>query len=208
MNRGFSFHIPYESIEELYEKWFDLFKKIPSHLRELFYDERIEEWAAEIQDNDTTRICWFCSLVGDEVVKLLIPVPGFFEKEKRKRIGDANRSRAEALLFIKDYKKRIGIHVKEYMKIYSTSFPVLSPLFDQLICQVASSAAVERSFSVHGRLLVPHRNRLGEESVREVLQINQNIKCAQRFGNMSKLLSFIKNYEKIVSAGQLNSYYN
>lgn len=82
MNRGFSFHIPYESIEELFEKRFDLFKKIPTHLRELFYDERIEEWAAKIQDKDAPRINRFCSLVGDEVEKLLIPVPGFFEKEK------------------------------------------------------------------------------------------------------------------------------
>ena len=48
------------------------------------------------------------------------------------------------------------------MKIYSTSFPLLSPIFDQLIYQVASSAAVVRSFSVHGRLLAPQRNPLGE----------------------------------------------
>ena len=82
----------------------------------------MREWAAKIQDKDAPRINRFCSLVGDEVEKLLIPVPGFFEKEKRKRIGDANRSRAEALLFIKNYKKRIGIHVKEYMKIIQHHF--------------------------------------------------------------------------------------
>lgn len=173
INTQFSFHIPYESIEELYEKWFDLFKKIPSHLRELFYDERIEEWAAEIQDNDTTRICWFCSLVGDEVVKLLIPVPGFFEKEK-----SALEMQTDLVLRLFSSLRNTKRELEFMWNNYSPSFPVLSPIFDQLIYQVASSAAVEQSFSVHGRLLAPQRNPLGEESVPKVPQINQNMKCA------------------------------
>ena len=65
----------------------------------------------------------FCDQIGKEVESYLLPTATFFEREEQiKRIRDANRSRTEAISFLKDYKKRIGIHVGEYMKMYSTSY--------------------------------------------------------------------------------------
>ena len=41
---GCTINLPHENVEELFEKRFDLFKKVPTHLCELFYDQKLEEW--------------------------------------------------------------------------------------------------------------------------------------------------------------------
>ena len=41
---GCTINLPHETVEELFEKHFDLFKKVPMHLCELFYDQKLEEW--------------------------------------------------------------------------------------------------------------------------------------------------------------------
>ena len=65
----------------------------------------------------------FYDQIGKEVESYLLPTSNFFEREEQiKRIRDVNRSRTEAISFLKDYKKRIGIHVGEYMKMYSNSY--------------------------------------------------------------------------------------
>ena len=204
---GCTINLPHENVEELFEKRFDLFKKVPTHLCELFYDQKLEEWNNTISESDP-RIQQFCDQIGKEVESYLLPTANFFEREEQiKRIRDANRSRTEAISFLKDYKKRIGIHVGEYMKMYSTSYPILFPIFQDLFCQVASSAAVERSFSAHGRLLSPQRNSLKGSQVCMLMQIRQNVKCAQQLGEIEKLIRFIKNYDSLLKAGQLDNYY-
>ena len=138
------------------------------------------------------RVQEFCIQVGEEVEKRLIPVSNFYSRdEEMKRVAEANSSRSEVLEYLMDYRKRIGVSVEEYMKLFSYKYPVLFPIYRELSCQVASSAAVQRSFSAHGRFLSPQRNCLGEQRVKELLQIQQNVKCIRRMGEMDKLLSFI-----------------
>ena len=45
-------YLPHENVEELFQKRFDLFKKVPTHLCELFYDKKLEEWNDSISESD------------------------------------------------------------------------------------------------------------------------------------------------------------
>ena len=46
------FNIESESVRELFEKRFDLFKKIPLRLHELFFDEFIKKWEYDVRPED------------------------------------------------------------------------------------------------------------------------------------------------------------
>ena len=40
-----------------------------------------------------------------------------------------------------------------------------------------------------------------------LMQIRQNVKCAQQLGELEKLIRFIKNYDSLLKTGQLENYY-
>ena len=63
---GCTIYLPPENVEELFEKHFDLFKKVPTHLCELFYDKKLEEWNDIISESDP-RIQPLCNQIGNEV---------------------------------------------------------------------------------------------------------------------------------------------
>ena len=46
------FNIESESVRELFEKRFHLFKKIPLRLHELFFDEFIKKWEYDVRSED------------------------------------------------------------------------------------------------------------------------------------------------------------
>ena len=46
------FNIESESVRELFQKRFDLFKKIPLRLPELFFDEFIKKWEYDVRPED------------------------------------------------------------------------------------------------------------------------------------------------------------
>ena len=73
-----------ENVEELFEKHFDLFKKVPTHLCELFYDKKLEEWNDIISESDP-RIQPLCNQIGSEVKSSLF-LQRISSKEENKQI--------------------------------------------------------------------------------------------------------------------------
>ena len=67
---GCTIYLPHENVEELFEKRSDLFKKVPTHLCELFYDKKLEEWNDIISESDP-RIQQLCNQIGNEVESYL-----------------------------------------------------------------------------------------------------------------------------------------
>ena len=82
------FNIESESVRELFQKRFDLFKKIPLRLPELFFDEFIKKWEYDVRVEDP-RVQEFCIQVGEEVEKCLIPLSYFYSRDQEmKRVTE------------------------------------------------------------------------------------------------------------------------
>ena len=64
----------------------------------------------------------------------------------------------EAVEFVHQRDRRRYKPVSKYLQQHSTAFPTLYLVYQYLFCQPASSAAVERSFSVQGCLMLGRRN--------------------------------------------------
>lgn len=136
------FNIESESVRELLEKRFHLFKKIPLRLPELFFDEFIKKWEYDVRVEDP-RVQEFCIQVGEEVEKCLIPLSYFYSRDQEmKRVTETNTSRTETLEYLMDYTKRIGVSVEEYMNLFSSNYPLLLPIYTQLSYHLPSSPAL------------------------------------------------------------------
>ena len=88
----------------------------------------------------------------------------------------ANKVAAEVNTFLNDWKSRIGITTTQYFQFSSCNYPQLYSLWKHTMSRVASSVAVERSFSAQALLQTPLRNSLSIESVNELLSIRLNYK--------------------------------
>lgn len=64
----------------------------------------------------------------------------------------------EAVEFAHQRDRRRYKPVSKYLQQHSTAFPTLYLVYQYLFCQPASSAAVERSFSVQGCFMLGRRN--------------------------------------------------
>ena len=149
------FNIESESVRELFQKRFDLFKKIPLRLPELFFDEFIKKWEYDVRPEDPW-VQEFCIQVGEEVEKCLIPLSYFYSRDQEmKRVTETNTSRSELLEYLMNYTKRIGVSVEEYMNLFSSNYPLLLPIYTQLSYHLPSSSALQRSFSTHVPFLSP-----------------------------------------------------
>ena len=120
------FNIESESVRELFQKSFDLFKKISLRLRELFFDEFVKKWEYDVRSEDPW-VQEFCIQVAEEVEKCLIPLSYFYSRnQEMKQVAETNTSRSEPLEYLMDYRKRIGVSVEEYMNLFSSNYPLSS----------------------------------------------------------------------------------
>lgn len=118
---------------------------------------------------------------------LLFEVSYFYSRDQEmKRVTETNTSRSEILEYLMDYRKRIGVSVEEYMNLFSSNYPLLLPIYTQLSYHLPSSPALQRSFSTHAPFLSPQPNCLGEQRVKELLLIQQNVKCINRMGSVKE----------------------
>lgn len=87
------------------------------------------------------------------------------------------------------------------MEYTSTIYPLLYKIYQFFFSQPASSASVERSFSVQNSFLTPSRNRLMPGHVKMMLFIKMNYKMAKKNGWERELLDYM-NAEDSGSQGQ------
>ena len=87
----------------------------------------------------------------------------------------------------------------------SCKYPNLHGLWLRPMSRTGSSVTVERSFSAQALLQTPHRNRLSEESINELLPIRYNYKTFSSLKGDHFVTRWIECYEGIEKKGELTS---
>ena len=79
-----------------------------------------------------------------------------------------NRMQKEALVFLKLHRKRRGTTLNEFLDQYRDEVGLIAEKFQELFSLPASSAAVERAFSVQGCFLQPRRSNMSLKTVKNL----------------------------------------
>lgn len=103
----------------------------------------------------------------------------------------------EAVEFIHLRGRRRYKPVSRYLQQHSATFPTLYRIYQYLFCQPASSAAVERSFSVQGCFMLGRRNRMKQTTIRDLMMIRMNCLFLKRIGEEDQLIRYIMDHSKI-----------
>lgn len=133
----------------------NLFDEPHTNLYKLFTDEfaRALPRGSGIDDERVQRF-------GENLIPEL---ERYYHPAINRNIDDlVNATCNEALIYITQYHKRVGITVNEYIRNNSHRYPYLIEINKEMCSCPASSAAVERWFSVQGGILSPKRK--SEES--------------------------------------------
>ena len=115
----------------------------------------------------------------------------------------ANKVAAEVNIFLNDWKSRIGITTTQYFQFSSCNCPQLYSLWKLTMSRVASSAAVERSFSAQALLQTPLRNSLSIESVNKLLSIRLNYKSLTAIKGKRFVTRWLECYDSLKEKGEL-----
>ena len=105
-----------------------------------------------------------------------------------------NLAKSQAIRFMVERPFRYGITVPKYLRENSKLFPELIEVYEDLFSSPASTAAVERSFSVQGCFMVPRRNRLRIDTIRNMMLIRMNSLLASRTGKESQFMDYVINH--------------
>ena len=86
----------------------------------------------------------------------------------------ASQGWMEAYSFMQDYANRRFLSLHDYMRLCSSKYPILAGIYWSEYSYPASTAAVERSFSVQGYIMTDRRNRLQPTTIRNVMLLRMN----------------------------------
>ena len=108
-----------------------------------------------------------------------------------------NRAAFEVPMYLDNAKKRDGVSIPEFFSGFNATsrnmqFIILPTVYDIVMSQCASSAAVERSFSEQGLIQTTLRNRLKYETVSNLMMIKCNLKFLQRQNRENHLRDYLK----------------
>ena len=174
-----------------------LFKRTPKHLYSLFYDNlNLKVDMKTTLDPETQK---FIYLVKKDIRKLLTaknPLVSINEINRLCNIADK-----DILTYLGDTDSRIGISVNQYFIFNSWKYQMLATIYRDQICQVASSAAVERSFSVQSLILQPRRSCLSTDTLRCLLRVKQNSTCCEKSGRLALLRHYLSEYDYLKEKG-------
>lgn len=174
-----------ERFYDLFSSRLEMFGSETSNLRLLFTDEK----ARELEGHLT---------LDDEAVQafgmLLLPeLKSFFRQNHYQNWNRlANLAYSQALRFLVDYEAREGLTLDEYFRFTSSLYPELTIVYKQEYCSPASTASVERSFSVQGCYMQPRRSSMKGSTIRDLMMIRMNIALGERSGWANGLLDYIK----------------
>jgi len=174
------------SVEKMFKKRRDLFEIDYPMLRSLF-------------SNDYTKIingedyCKNCKQVQDYAKTVYQDLLKYYEcSNLNDKYFNANCCQTEVFLFIEKTYERVGISTMEYLERNSYDFGRLKGIYEDLMCRPASSAAVERSFSVQGLFMNQRRSRMSDDMIRNLMMIRANYFFAERNDWESNLLDYIE----------------
>ena len=70
-------------------------------------------------------------------------------------------------------------------------YPILFELYKHFFNAPASSAAVERSFSIQNAIVIPRRSQLNPNLIKQLLFINMNVKSANDYGWREEMMKYL-----------------
>ena len=118
----------------------------------------------------------------------------YFSEEWKKEMKDTN---AVSIMEVKQYilAKKYRRTVHDAMTTGRYLYPILYELY-KTFNTPASSAAVERSFSMQNRLVTPSRNRLALDGVRDLLFIKMNVLSARKWNWFIDMLRYLNSSDE------------
>ena len=171
-------------VEAAFRSRMALFERPYSLLNQLFTDE-----FARLLPMDTTVEDSRVESFGDRLVEEL---QRYYASSTSTNLDELiNQTVDEARRFIVQYRRRVGIRMATYIGQHSNAFPHLKKLFEDLSSRPSSSASVERSFSVQGCFLLPRRNNMTLQTLKELMIIRMNCLLAEKHGWLPQLEDYI-----------------
>ena len=177
-------HFPRRAVDAAFGPRLALFERPFTHLHQLFTDEYTRSLPLGVSVEDPT-VESFGNLVEEDLRHYYLTSGASSAYEV------INRSTVEARRYLIRYQQRLGITTATYLSHHCNEFPNLKKIFADLSSQPASSASVERSFSVQGCFLLPRRNRLGLQTVRKLMVIRMNYILGEKFGWLNDLEEYL-----------------
>lgn len=184
------FPLSREVVQNIFEPRIALFQRKDLKLQALFTDKFIEDPLEELREDDE-RVQRFARALVPELTSL---VSGRTAEEKQRKV---NQARSQAIRFMLERRFRYGVTVHRYLKENSKLFPELIEVYEDVFSCPASTAAVERSFSVQGCFMLPRRNRLQLETVRNMMVVRMNSLLVQKTGKQSEFMEYIISHSMV-----------
>lgn len=183
------FIFPPGTVENAFGPRMDLFNTKYPALRQLYTDEFVKQLPYDWKMDDE-RVVVFKQLLFEEIERLCNP-------EKSEGLDAVvNRLQIEALCYLKLYRSRKGLTIEEFLELHEDKVKNIANKFQELFSLPASSAAVERSFSVQGCFLSPRRGLMGLSTIKNLMTIRMNFLLAERNGWEQALISHITSSAK------------
>lgn len=184
--------IPKEDMNQIFEPRIALFSE-STHRIGLLFNESIAKNLPSDEDARQREASAFVETLKPDLEEYWIRYKGECSAEMRNRLVH------EATLYVKDYNRRVGLTISEYLSTSSNNYKLLKDLYKDYACKPATSAAVERSFSVQGCFLSPRKMTQGLETTRFKMIIKMNCLLAARFGWDEQLKKYIARKAIIVN---------
>lgn len=185
------------TIDSIFLPRLSLFPSMPTKLRMILFDELYHE-SNEMVFPDSAEFATFLQEASDEILDY-IKKSKYFSEEWKRDMKDKNADvMAEVKKYINDKKYRHTVH--DAMTTGKYLYPILYELYKHFFNTPASSAAVERSFSMQNRLVSPSRNRLTQSGVRDLLFIKMNVLSSRRSKWFDDMLKYLNNSNEQITS--------
>lgn len=180
------FILPKGAVSDAFSSRMAFFTDEYPALLQLYTDEFARTLPREVDMSDERVIC-FKRQLFEEIERLCNP-KGMGELD-----GLVNQMQKEAIVFLKLHRKRKGTTMDDFLELHRDEVGMIANKFQELFSLPASSAAVERAFSVQGCFLQPRRNQLSLATVKSLMTIKMNCMLAEKNGWVDTLLSYLQN---------------
>ena len=167
--------VPKEVMDQIFEPRIALFSG-STHRIGLLFNESIAKNLPSDEDARQREASAFVDTLKTELEEYCEKHKGGYNAVLR------NQLMHEATLYVKDYDRRVGLSISEYLSTSSNNYKHLKLLYQDYTCKPATSAAVERSFSVQGCFLSPRKMKATLHTNRYQMIIKINCLLAEKYG--------------------------
>lgn len=174
-----------EAIAEIVGKRTNMFGSLTPYLHQLFTDSKARSLPRD-EGEQKKELQLFARSVREELKVY------FQQRGDKDWLQKGTQGWKEVESFVSDFPERRSIHLSQYMELCSTIFPILSEVYQNEICCPASTAAVERSFSIQGYYMSCKRASMSPATIRATMILRMNTVLGIRDGWRDEMESYIE----------------